>query len=59
MTSALDEVPGIGGKRKRALLEHFGSAMAVAGAGLADLESLNGISRAVAKKIYDHFQAGG
>jgi excinuclease ABC subunit C len=57
--SALDEVPGIGGKRKRALLEHFGSAKAVAGAGLADLESVKGISRAVAKKIYDHFQAGG
>jgi excinuclease ABC subunit C len=59
VTSALDEVPGIGGKRKRALLEHFGSAKAVAGAGLADLESVKGISRAVAKKIYDHFQAGG
>jgi excinuclease ABC subunit C len=57
--SALDEVPGIGGKRKRALLEHFGSAKAVAAAGLADLESVRGISRAVAKKIYDHFQAGG
>jgi excinuclease ABC subunit C len=55
--SALDEVPGIGGKRKRALLEHFGSARAVAGAGLADLESVKGISGAVAKKIYDHFHA--
>jgi len=55
--SALDEVPGIGGKRKRALLEHFGSAKAVAGAGLADLESVKGISGAVAKKIYDHFHA--
>jgi excinuclease ABC subunit C len=55
--SVLDEVPGIGGKRKRALLEHFGSARAVAGAGLADLESVKGISGAVAKKIYDHFHA--
>ena len=56
--SALDEVPGIGGKRKRALLEHFGSAKAVAAAGLSDLESVKGISGAVAKKIYDHFHAG-
>ena len=53
--SPLDEVPGIGGKRKRALLLHFGSAQAVAAAGLADLEAVEGISRAVARKIYGHF----
>ena len=57
--SALDEVPGIGSKRKRALLHHFGSAGGVARAGLADLEAVAGISRAVAKKIYDHFHPEG
>jgi excinuclease ABC subunit C len=55
--SPLDEVPGIGGKRKRALLLHFGSARGVAAAGLADLESVAGISKAAARKIYDHFHA--
>ncbi len=53
--SPLDEIPGIGGKRKKALLLHFGSAQAVAAAGLADLEAVEGISRAVARKIYGHF----
>ncbi|MCK6454288.1 MAG: helix-hairpin-helix domain-containing protein, partial [Alphaproteobacteria bacterium] len=57
--SMLDEVPGIGARRKRALLDHFGSAKAVSQAGLADLESVKGISHAVAKKIYDHFHANG
>ena len=53
--SPLDEIPGIGGKRKRALLLHFGSARGVAAAGLTDLESVAGIDKAVAKKVYDHF----
>ncbi|RMF12059.1 MAG: excinuclease ABC subunit UvrC [Alphaproteobacteria bacterium] len=53
--SALDQVPGVGAKRKRALLMHFGSASAVAGAGIGDLEAVNGISRATAKAIYDFF----
>jgi excinuclease ABC subunit C len=53
--SVLDEVGGIGSARKRALLHHFGSARNVARAGLADLEAVPGISRAVARKIYDHF----
>ena len=57
--SALDEVPGIGPRRKKALLLHFGSARAVARAGLADLEAVNGIDRATARKIYDHFNAAG
>ena len=55
----LDDVPGIGAKRKRALLHHFGSAQAVARAGLADLGSVEGISTGVARKIYDHFHAEG
>lgn len=57
--SPIDEIPGIGPARKKALLLHFGSAKAVARAGLADLEAVDGISRAVAKKIYDHFHPDG
>lgn len=57
--SRLDEVPGIGGARKKALLHHFGSAAAVTAAGLADLELVPGISRATAKKIYDFFHPEG
>jgi excinuclease ABC subunit C len=38
---------------------HFGSARAVARAGLADLEAVAGIDKAVAKKIYDHFHGPG
>ncbi len=53
--SLLDDVPGIGPRRKQALLHHFGAAKSVAAAGLADLETVNGISRTVAKVIYDHF----
>jgi len=55
--SAIDEVPGIGAKRKRALLNHFGSAVSIGRAGLADLEAVDGISKTVAKRIYDHFHA--
>jgi excinuclease ABC subunit C len=53
--SLLDEVAGIGAKRKKALLLHFGSAQAVARAGLTDLTQVAGINETVAKKIYDHF----
>ncbi|MBF0326505.1 MAG: excinuclease ABC subunit UvrC [Alphaproteobacteria bacterium] len=58
-TSPLDEVAGIGAKRKKALLHHFGSAREVAAAGLADLSAVPGISQAIAKKIYDHFHPHG
>ena len=57
--SPLDEVPGIGPARKRALLQHFGSAKAVSRAGIADLESVAGISAQMAKTIYDHFHERG
>lgn len=56
--SALDGVPGIGAVRKRALLTHFGSAEGVRQAGLADLERVPGVSKAVARAIYDHFREG-
>jgi excinuclease ABC subunit C len=57
--SPLDEVPGVGAMRKRTLLHHFGSAKAVGDAGLRDLEAVDGISRSLAKKIYDHFHSDG
>lgn len=53
--SLLDAVPGIGPRRKRALLLHFGSAQAVANAGINDLAAAPGVSRATAKVIYDFF----
>jgi excinuclease ABC subunit C len=55
----LDEIAGVGASRKRALLQHFGSARAVAGASLADIESVAGLSGTLAKKIYDFFHPGG
>jgi len=57
--SLLDEVTGIGAVRKKSLLRHFGSAKAVAAAGLSDLQTVPGINAATAKKIYDHFHPGG
>jgi excinuclease ABC subunit C len=51
----LDEIEGIGPTRKRALLNHFGSAKAVSRASLADLETVPTISKAMAQLIYDHF----
>lgn len=57
-TSPLDEIPGIGARRKRALLHHFGSAGEVARAGLQDLEKVDGISGNVAKVIYGFFHSG-
>jgi excinuclease ABC subunit C len=57
--SPLDEIPGVGGRRKQALLHHFGSARSVARAGIAEIERVAGISKAVAKKVYDHFHADG
>jgi excinuclease ABC subunit C len=56
--SPLDEIAGIGAARKKALLLHFGSAKAVSRAGLSDLEAVPGVSKAVAKRIYDHFHGG-
>jgi excinuclease ABC subunit C len=56
--SELDEVPGIGAARKRALLNHFGSARGVKNAGLKDLESVTGINSATARAVYAHFHPG-
>ena len=55
----LDDVPGVGATRKRALLAHFGSAKAVGRANLADLKAVDGISSAMAETIYDYFHERG
>ena len=54
----LDEIDGIGPARKKALLTHFGSARSVARAKLADLERVEGVNAALARRIYDHFHGG-
>ena len=55
--SSLDNIAGIGAKRKKSLLLHFGSAKAVEGAGIDELSRVEGVSRAMAQKIYDFFNA--
>jgi excinuclease ABC subunit C len=57
--SPLDEVPGVGPSRKKALLLHFGTARAVRNASLEDLQKAPGVSAAVAQTVYDFFHAGG
>ncbi len=51
----LDEIDGIGPTRKRALLNHFGTAKAVSRAGIEDLKAVGGVSAAMAEAIYNHF----
>lgn len=53
--SPLDDIPGIGARRKRDLLRHFGSAKAVAGASAADIKAVPGISADMAERIYRFF----
>jgi excinuclease ABC subunit C len=57
VTSTLDDVPGIGPARKKALLMHFGTARAVKNASLNDLQMAPGVSAAVAQQVYDYFHA--
>ncbi len=57
--TTLDEVPGIGAIRKRALLQHFGSAKAVSRAGLVDLQAVSGISATMAEAVYGFFHGEG
>jgi len=53
--SPLDDVPGIGPARKKALLMHFGTARAVRSASLEDLQKAPGVSKAMAQNLYDYF----
>jgi excinuclease ABC subunit C len=57
--SPLDDVPGIGPARKKALLMHFGTARAVRDAALEDLAKAPGVSAAVAQTVYDFYHGGG
>ncbi len=57
--SPLDDVPGIGPARKKALLMHFGTARAVRDASLEDMARAPGVSEAVARTVYDFYHAGG
>ena len=57
--SPLDDIPGIGPARKRALLHHFGTLKAIERASLADLETVPGVNAATAKAVYDFFHANG
>ena len=59
LKSPLDEIEGIGPKRKKALLAHFGSARSVSRAAIADLMVVDGISEATASDIYHHFHSNG
>ena len=53
--SRLDEVEGIGAKRKRDLLNYFGSVEEISQAGIKDIEKVGGISKKTAEKIYNYF----
>lgn len=59
VANPLDEIPGVGATRKRALLKHFGSAKAVSRANLLDLKAADGISDTLAETIYDFFHEKG
>lgn len=54
--SELDEIPGIGGKRRKALLNHFGAVRDIRDATVRDLKNVEGISESTAQKIYDFFR---
>ena len=59
LKSPLDEIEGVGPKRKKALLAHFGSARSVSRAAISDLMVVDGISEAIATDIYNHFHSQG
>ncbi len=56
--SVLDEIPGIGPKRKKALIRHFGSARAIAAASVEELAAVSGMTRDAAEKVKEHIGSG-
>ena len=57
--SSLENIPGVGAKRRRELLRHFGSASAVTNANVDELKKINGISATLAQQIYYHLHGSG
>jgi excinuclease ABC subunit C len=57
-TSSLESIPGLGPQRRRALLREFGGLQGVLQAGVSDLARVQGISRTLAQRIYDHLHGG-
>jgi excinuclease ABC subunit C len=57
-TSLLEDIPGVGAKRRRDLLRHFGSAQGVGNANVEELRKISGISANLAQQIYDHLHTG-
>ncbi len=56
--SEIDQIPGIGPKRRKLLIEHFGSIRGLKVANVNDLKAVDGIPETVAEKLYDHFKNG-
>lgn len=57
-TSSLEAIPGLGPQRRRALLREFGGLQGILQAGVTDLARVQGISRTLAQRIYDHLHGG-
>lgn len=56
--STLEDIPGVGRKRRQALLKQFGGLRQLARAGVEDIAGVNGVSKALAQRIYDNFHGG-